>query len=531
MHKRRPTALLLLAILIATQAPVACDSTALPVSTPTSPQATTTPAAEAARTQAAPTPEPTSASTPSLLPTPTREGQTPTSRAATPPGCPLSQLTGSPRDGLGDKLFLTLGNSGYDVQHYTLDLTIDVDKDVISGTATLAIAALEDLPSFNLDFRRLGIAGLKVDGQDATYTRTDTELTITPATPIKSGQDFTLAMQYGGQPVSATLNGSPTEGWQKFSGGILVAGEPEGASTWYPVNEHPCDKALYTLKIRVPKPYVVAANGHEVSVTDNGDTTTYLNELRDPAASYLITIDVGRFDKVTQAGPNGLELRSYFPQSMPKSNRTVFNKTPDMIDFFNSVFGPYPFETYGTLVVDTDLGFALETQTLSMFGTDLDNRTITAEETLAHELSHQWFGDAVSLEQWSDIWLNEGFATYAQWLWLEHTQGRGVYDNRVNTMYQVVQQENGIPPGNPTADRIFNLGVYLRGGLTLHALRMQIGDDAFFRALKAYYAKYKYGNASTADFIAVAEQESGQNLQDLFNSWLYAKDMPALPPD
>lgn len=529
MPKRRSTAIFIVIILTASMVLAACDDTRPPTPLPTGATATTTPSGDSIQRQGTSTPAATSTVPTKESPTPVPP--TPTPQPAAAPGCPSSQLIDAPPDGLGDALFPTLGNAGYDVQHYTLDLNIDVDNNVISGAATLEVKALEDLPTFNLDFRGLGIATLKVDGQDTKYERTDSELTVTPATTLKGGQDFAVEVKYGGQPVSATLSGSPTQGWRQFPGGIVVAGEPEGASTWYPVNEHPCDKALYTLKFTVPKPYVVAANGHQVSVTDNSDTTTYLSELRDPAASYLITVDVGRYEKVTQSSPDGLEIRHYFPQNLSASTRAIFDNTPEMIDFLSSKFGPYPFEAYGGIVVDADLGFALETQTLSMFGTDLEQRRTSAEETLVHELAHQWFGDAVSLQQWKEIWLNEGFATYAQWLWLEHKQGRPAYDDRIELMYQVVRDEGGIPPGKPAPDQIFNIGVYLRGGLTLHALRIKVGDDAFFRTLQSYFAKYMNGNASTADFIAVAEQESGQQLDDLFDAWLYAEEMPPLPTE
>ena len=531
MPKRRSTSFLLLAILAISLVLNACDDGSQPTGTP---QLTKfTPTATIAASDPQPESTLTSKATSTQAPeaTPTGAPPTATSKPAGAPGCPPMQLTDSPREGLGDALFPTLGNAGYDVQHYTLDLGIDVDNNVLSGTATLLVQALEDLPAFNLDFRGLEVMRLGVDGEEAKYERNDGEMTITPNTPLKSGQGFTVEVAYKGEPEGTTRSGTPTQGWRKFDDGILVAGEPEGASSWYPVNEHPCDKASYTLRFTVPRPYVVATNGQEVSVTDNGDTTTYLTEMREPAASYLVTVNVGRYEKVTQDGPGGLAIRHYFPQDVSDSTRALFDPTPAMIDYFNSLFGPYPFEVYGGIVVDTDLGFALETQTLSMFGTDLEGRSFTAEETLVHELAHQWFGDAVSLGQWQDIWLNEGFATYAQWLWVEHEDGRSAYDDRMQVMYRAVKDAGGIPPGKPDANRLFDIGIYLRGGLTLHALRMQVGDDAFFRTLKAYYAKFKHGNAATADFIAVAEQESGQELDALFDAWLYADEIPDLPTE
>jgi aminopeptidase N len=200
-----------------------------------------------------------------------------------------------------------------------------------------------------------------------------------------------------------------------------------------------------------------------------------------------------------------------------------------MIAYFSSRFGPYPFETYGVVVVDADLGYALETQTLSLFGRDAVTGGAGAASEIPHELAHQWFGDSVSVKSWKDIWLNEGFATYAAALWTEHTQGSAALDTYMQGMYRTVATGHFAPPGNPPATDLFNSGVYLRGALTLHALRKTVGDEAFFRILQTYAARYKYGNAGTADFRAVAEEVSGQDLHTLFDSWLLAPTMPALP--
>ena len=310
-----------------------------------------------------------------------------------------------------------------------------------------------------------------------------------------------------------------------------MAGEPDGASTFYPVNEHPCDKASYTLNVTVPKPYVVASVGHLQQTTDNGQTTTYIWTTPNPVASYLVGLNIGLFDVETAQTPDGVKMRSYFPKDLPSDIHDTFRQTPEMVQFLSDTFGPYPFEESGVVVADTHLGFALETQTMPLFGNDVgegasDN---SGTETVLHELSHQWFGDSVSLEQWQDIWLNEGFATYAQWLWVEHTQGKAALDERVKLMYRIVSERKPPPPGDPTADTLFNPGVYLRGGLTLHALRLEVGDDAFFKILKTYAARYYHGNATTADFIAVSEEVSGKQLASFFNSWLHDPKMPDIP--
>ncbi|HMA37881.1 MAG TPA: M1 family aminopeptidase, partial [Chloroflexia bacterium] len=176
-----------------------------------------------------------------------------------------------------------------------------------------------------------------------------------------------------------------------------------------------------------------------------------------------------------------------------------------------------------------DLNFSLETQTLSLFGRGVVGDPAGASLVVAHELSHQWFGDSVSLKSWQDIWLNEGFATYAQYLWYEHTHDRAALDTVMQTLRDTLVGQRLPPPGRPPLDDLFNASVYNRGALTLHALRRTVGDDTFFRILQTYTARYRYGNAGTADFIAVAQEVSGRDLRSLFDSWLYADAVPALP--
>jgi aminopeptidase N len=422
-----------------------------------------------------------------------------------------------------------LGNSGYDAQHYTLDLAVNMETDVISGSATIRALATQDLDAFNLDLEGLEVGSVAVNGQQAIVMREKGEMRIAPAAPLKANEEFTIVVAYRGVPEGSQLEGTPvTIGWTRYDKGVYVASEPSGASTWYPVNDHPCDKATYTMRITVPDPYVVAANGLLKEMVEAGDTTTYVWESTQPMASYLVTVNIAEFTRQEQTSKAGVPVRNYFPARIADDLDDAFARTPDMVDYLGSIFGPYPFDAYGVVVADTDLGFALETQTLSLFGRGVATRNAEAEEVVVHELAHQWFGDSISLESWRDIWLNEGFATYAQWLWLEQTEGRVAYNARIDEMHQVVKEEAPPPPGNPPADDLFNAGVYLRGGLTLHALRQQVGDAAFFNILKTYAGRYKYGNASTNDFIALSEEVSGQKLEELFDAWLYAADMPEL---
>lgn len=437
--------------------------------------------------------------------------------------------------GLGDDYFPELGNGGYDALHYTLDLDWDADSNEISGTVMMQAVATDNLRRFNLDFAGFTISNLTVDGREARYQRTGRELKITPDLSLENGQRFTVAVSYAGVPGEGVDTDSPYDafasGWRRYRNGVYVASQPSGASLWYPVNDHPLDKATYSFLITVPDPYVVAANGLLEEIISNPDqTTTFRWEASDQTASYLTTVNIAEFQVMQSQEPRGIPIRNYFPVDDATELMMTFGKTRRMMTFFESIFGPYPFEAYGVVVADVSLPFALETQTLSLFGGDIAEGGEEAESVIAHELAHQWFGNSVSLVEWRDIWLNEGFATYASVLWWEHEQGVDAMNDILDDYYTIISNAPFfVPPGNPPEDELFNGGVYLRGAWTLHALRLEIGDATFFDTLRTYYAQYADSNATTDDFITVAEAVSGQPLDDLFEAWLYDEDLPDQP--
>ncbi len=445
-------------------------------------------------------------------------------------------------DGVGDPYFPLIGNGGYDVQHYTIDLDVDVAQNAIAGTVTLDAIATQSLTTFNLDFLGMRISALTVDGTTAEYNRDGRELTITPATPLEPGDSFRVVVSYSGIPgrgvteFAAEFSG----GWTQHPNGIFVASEPAGAAQWFPANDHPRDKATFTFIITVPEPYVVATNGLLRETIDEGANVTYVWEASDLMTTYLATVNIGEFAVQTDEGPNGLPIRNYFPARLVDELTLVFSPTAAMIAYFETIFGPYPFEAYGVVVADVALPFALETQTISLFGADIAEpgnwqSAGGAEFVVAHELSHQWFGNSVSPASWQDIWLNEGFATYAQALWMEHSRNTSARDATLIGWYNFLTGPTFpggsglVPPGDPTANNLFNVSVYLRGGLTLHALRLRVGDEVFFAILQTYVQRFGDGNASTADFIAGAEEISGQDLGDFFDGWLYQDEMPPIP--
>jgi aminopeptidase N len=250
-------------------------------------------------------------------------------------------------------------------------------------------------------------------------------------------------------------------------------------------------------------------------------------------ASYLATVNIDEFDIEMPESGSDIPIRNYFPTYFPEASRQLFEPQAEMLDYFSEIFGPYPFEVYGALVIDAEFGAALETQTMSIFSKEMVDPDYVegSHQVIVHELAHQWFGDSISLADWRDIWLNESFATYAQGLWTEHTRGRPALDNWIREVYGFVREQRDAmsPPGEPPADALFNPGVYYWGALSLHALRLDVGDQVFFEILKTYFERYKGGNVRTADFISVAEEVSGKELGSFFDSWLYSEDLPPIP--
>jgi aminopeptidase N len=445
--------------------------------------------------------------------------------------------------GLGDPYFPRLGNRGYDAQHYDLALRVafqDADQVVLTSTVTVRAKAEQALGAFALDFQGFTIADVRVNGDIASYGRTDQKLLITPTTTLSPGSVFTATIRYGGLHISQSLPytiDQPTSrlpdtflGWNRFPGGSFTFNVPGGASTWFPVNDHMRDKATYSFHITVDKPLVAAANGLLQGVDDQGSTRTYHWASATPMASYLATVNIGDYVEERSTGPFGVQLRNYFPRSFTPEQKNVFARTPEILRFLSERFGPYPGEAYGVVVANAEIEAfaAMEHHTLTLFSNDpLSLR----EHLVVHELAHHWFGNSVSIDTWQDVWLKEGFATYAELLWIEHTVGRATMDARIRRYYELPEQpwETYPPLADPGLRQMFNQSVYVRGALTLHALRLQLGDERFFALVRAYVERYKDRTASTADFINLAEQVSGQQLDAFFDAWLRQPKIPPLP--
>ena len=428
--------------------------------------------------------------------------------------------------GAGDSNYPDFGNGGYDVEHYFLDIEVtNILRSSIVGYVEIDATATHSLSSFNLDLIGLDVLDVTVNGVIADYAREGQELTIFPVDFIQEGAAFNVQVNYDGSPHDYISRTFPISvGWVNIFHGVYVINGLDGAATYFPANDTPKDRATYTFLITVPKPFEVVANGRLVETIDNENTTTFRWEAIDPMSSYLTTINVGKFDEFNQTGPHDLPITVYYPEGND-ALLEGFVRQPAIIAYFEEVFGPYPFETYGSVVVDTNLSIAMESQTMSVYG-----KTLVDELTIAHEIAHQWFGDSITVQDSRDIWLHEGFAVYAEALWIEHAEGVEARDELIRNFFAKIRLAKNpySPPGDPQPDNLWNPGIYYWGAVALHSLREEIGDDAFFESLRAYYERHKGGNVTTEDFVSICEETSGKNLGEFFEVWLYGKEMPTV---
>jgi aminopeptidase N len=445
-----------------------------------------------------------------VAPTPERPAPAPATRAT----------AGAP--GLGDSLFPKAGNGGYDVRHYSITLHYRPGSDSLRATATITARATKALSSFHLDFYGLNVESVSARGRAAEFDRHGSELTVTPARPIRAGVTYDVTVDYHGTPTVYIDPDQSEDGWITTDDGVAVADEPLGAMTWFPVNNHPSDKATYRVSITVPRGLVGISNGNLVRRRPHRGETTWVWRERDLMASYLSTATVGRFTVIRGRTAQGIPIWSFVDPRL-HGGLGVAARVRSVTGYWSSLFGPYPFSSTGVILDKADYGYALEVQTRPLF----PFRPGIA--TLVHELAHQWFGDSVTPKDWSDIWLNEGFATYAEWLWEARTHP-GAPHRRFAALY-ASPRSSGLwrpAPALPGTPRhLFGNPVYSRGAMTLQALRERIGSADFFTVLRRWVQQHRQGNATTHELKALAERVSGKQLDTLFRVWLYRRGKPS----
>ena len=428
-------------------------------------------------------------------------------------------------ESIGDPLFPGLGNTGYQVDHY--DLELNVTGADLRAEADIRIIPDVPLTSFNLDLVGMTVDRVLVNGIEASIERDGRELIVHPATTVQQDQPSQVRVLYHGVPQPIDDPSGPIElGWHTEPWGTFVASEPLGAATWFPANDHQQDKATFRMEITVPAGQTAAGPGLLVSeLSTSPSTSTFVWEMDEPMAPYLASVVTGDFTISTAVGIDGVVLRNVLPADQTTQLLPALASTNEMLAEFSQLFGAYPYDSYGVVAVPEDLRFALENQTLSLFDTNfLTLRRRTVENVLAHELAHQWFGNNVSPTTWDDIWLSEGFASWADHYWTE-LDGGLTFDDRA----AIATQLNLGPPTDVESDSLFSDSVYLRGALTLEALRRTTGNDEFFTILETWGARFGGGTASTDDFLDLVRQHSGTEAESVVRSFLFDPFMPQLP--
>lgn len=429
------------------------------------------------------------------------------------------------------------GDSGYRVTHYDLELTYRPGTGRLSGRATISAVAEAALPGgalsgITLDLRPFRIDGVLVDGvRAARYTHRADKLRIRPARPPAAGEPFTVEVRYTGTPRPVKTRDWGDLGWEWFEDGALVASQPTGAPSWFPCNDRPSDKAAYRISVTAPSPYTVIANGALESRSIGASTTTWVYEQPQPMSSYLATVQIGLYELVelTDPGPRPVPQWAAVPDRLRERFDADFARQPRMMEAFQEFFGPYPFDEYSVVLVDEELEVPVEAQTLSIFGSNHVDGRRGHERLIAHELAHQWFGNSLSVADWRHIWLNEGFAKYAEWLWSEASGGVPAAVIAERTRARTARLPEDLCVADPGVRRMFDDPVYERGALTLHALRTVVGDDSFFAVLRDWTTRYRHATVTTGDFVRLAQEHGAQPLDELFAAWLYRPRVPELP--
>ncbi|MFF3871166.1 M1 family metallopeptidase [Streptomyces sp. NPDC001978] len=452
--------------------------------------------------------------------------------------CLVSASTPADPLGIGDRLFPYLGNPGYDVASYDLSLTYPGTNDKpLEAVTTIDAWTTKSLDRINLDFAHGKVESVEVDGRPAAFTSARDDLVVTPKRALLRGNWTRITVRHTSDPRPAKHRDG---GWVRTTDGLAMANQADAAHLVFPCNDHPSDKAMFTIRITAPNGYTAVANGLPTGVDKVGRSTTWTYRTQHPMATELAQVSIGHSTVLHRTGPHGLPVRDVVPTADRRALEPWLAKTPDQIAWMESKVGPYPFETYGLLMAQAATGFELETQTLSLFEKGVFTEPAYpkwyVESIMVHELSHQWFGDSVSPRTWSDLWLNEGHATWYEALYAQE-KGHKPMADRMKAAYSVSDswRRSGGPPAAPKPPAagqkigIFRPNVYDGAALVLYALRQEIGEPAFERLERVWAQTHRDGTVTTADFERLASRIAGRDLSAFFNAWLYSEKTPPMP--
>jgi aminopeptidase N len=419
------------------------------------------------------------------------------------------------------------GNAGYQVSRYELDLDYRVALNRLAGTATITAVTLTELQQLTLDLSSaLTVSKISVNGKRVDqFSCRSGKLRIRLASKLPTGAALSIVVRYGGAPRPIrSLWGNV--GFEELTDGVLVASQPNGAASWFPCNDHPSAKAAFHIQVSTESRYRVIANGQLLSRRVRASRTVWTYEQREPTSTYLITLQIGSYE-TRRLARTPVPIQAALPERLRRVFEHDFARQPEMMNLFIELFGPYPLATgYTVVVTDDALEIPLEAQGISIFGANHCDGTRSSERLIAHELAHQWFGNSVTAAQWRDIWLHEGFACYAEWLWSERSGGPSADELARLHHAQLRAKPQDLLLADPGARDMFDDRVYKRGALTLHALRARLGSDNFFALLKDWTSRHRHGTAVTDDFTGLAANYSDESLRPLWEAWLYSTAVP-----
>jgi aminopeptidase N len=421
-----------------------------------------------------------------------------------------------------DPFFPHSGDVRYDVSHYDVRISFQAGSGNVNATATIKAMALEPLSRFSLDLDGLHVTRVDVDAKRAAFARGKDKLAVTPAEPLPANTPFTAVVHYKGRPRKVIEPDGSLNGWLRTSDGALAVGESVGTPSWLPCNDRLSDKATFDVHLTVPGDLKGVSNGRLLHVTRRGSRKTFHWREDQPMDPYLAVIDIGR-GKLVHSEISGIPTWTMVDPNLVMRWRRALAALPGILRFESRIFGPYPFDAAGSIVDAGGFENALETQTRPIY--DLPPGRIV----IVHEMAHQWFGDSVGLRRWPDIWLNEGFATWAQWYYQERHGGPSALRTfqRFRHAPAFVTELWNPPPGNPRKPRnLFAPSIYLRGGMALEALRLKIGTSEMLETLHDWASVHRYGSADTSEFIELAERVSRRPLGPLFHRWLFEPGKP-----
>lgn len=419
------------------------------------------------------------------------------------------------------------GDASFDVESYDLRLTYRVRTNRLDGVALVNAEAVETLRAFSLDLVGLRATRVRVDGVTARHRQGPRKLRVVPPHPIEAGERFSVEVTYAGAPAPRRSRWG-TIGWEELADGALVASQPIGAPTWFPCNDRPDDRARYRIEVSTDDGYEVAATGTPHRPSRKGGLVTTVFETAVPMATYLAAVHIGRYrtETLRGSGERGApSVRLVAPPALNARVTRAFADVPRMLAAFSEAFGPYPQDECTLVITADELEIPLEAQGLAVFG--VNHLDPASERLIAHELAHQWFGNSVGLARWRDIWLNEGFACYAEWIWSEASGSADAATLAAAHRAHLAQEPQDLVIADPGPDLMFDDRVYKRGALALHALRERMGDDAFFALLREWASTHRHALAGTDDFRALVARVGGADAADLLSAWIDRAALPA----